>query len=65
MEIKLHLAWPENTLIQPWRECWLYRLNDLYSASALRNSQHCNSQRDVPVLCSDEWRYDRVVFSIW
>jgi len=26
---------PPNTLIRPWRDCWLYRLNDLYSASAL------------------------------
>ena len=25
----------------------------------------CPSVRQVPILCPDEWRYDRAVFSIW
>jgi len=61
--------------------CWLPQVTYMYfySESALFAVQSsvitkvilsvclsvCMSVRHVPVLCPDEWRYDRVVFSVW
>ena len=64
----------------PLKECGNYwelcvPVGPLYSASALLAMQSaviarailsvCLSVRLVPVFCPDEWRCDRVVFSIW
>jgi len=37
----------------------------MHSAVLTRGQSVRPSVRHVPILCPDEWRYDRVVFSIW
>jgi len=65
-----------NNILVPFSLIWS-NLRFLQRVRIAGSAERCNRQRDsaylsvcpsvrhVPVLCPDEWRYDRAVFSIW